>query len=166
MATISIVLSMILFDTGFGFSGKVAIVSASISGSIACELRSRYFSSTSSDETLSQLLFWSSMIMAIICSLRWPVDHYLAYQQPLLFGSIIIETLRIPPRYLIGCTLLFLVSLTSIQIDILQNLRVTYQQHLDKSSNQFCAPQHQGQEWSKTFISELECNKYESIDAI
>ena len=44
------------------------------------------------------------------------------------------------------------------KFDILENLGSTYQQQLDKSSKHFCAPQHQGKEWSRTFISQLGCN--------
>ena len=158
LATSSIVLSLAIFDAGFGISGKAIIAIGSILGFTANLCIQRYFKAKNYNDVLAQLLFWSSITMALICSLRWPVDHYLLYQQPLLFGALVIELLRVPSRYFIVCAVASLLLLTRVKLDILENLGATYQQQLDRSSKHFCAPQHQGKEWSRTFISQLECN--------
>lgn len=156
-AIVSIVLlADIYISLQFGVLGKTVVILASVLAFFAaCRVRSVGLHSTQS--RLGFYLFVSSFAMAGFCSLRWPVDHYLFYQQPLLFICFLLGLGRLASPNSIVFLVVLVASLFLVQSRNLRLLDVTYQQSLSWSSPGLCAPQHQGREWSNTFLANLPC---------
>ena len=158
-----ILTSFYVFSVEYGIGGKFITISGCILGVFLGKIAGRYNANVSIQKT-SAFIFFCSILAAVFCGLRWPADHYLMFQQPFLIFALLSEPYLKSFRslYVILCTCIF-ACLFRIQYANLDLLSYTYQQSLDRSSPDLCATQHQGAVWDRTFISNLDCQKIQSL---
>ena len=110
--------------------------------------------------------------MSVIASLRWPVDHYLPYQQPLLFLAVFLAAFiprsplvfKVVGIYMAASIMLLNTSyskyayLTYFKNSIPATLNGPMLISQKATSNRsVCASQHAGPEWRGSIIGSL-CN--------
>ena len=119
-------------------------------------------------DAIAGYAFLCAGLMALVASLRWPVDHYLSYQQPLLYLSI---GLMIKPKghgLFRALAIYAILSATLISIKYPSQAHATYvkiptpmiQSEIPGSAKLpsynpgLCAPQHAGLEWRGSIVGE------------
>jgi len=117
-------------------------------------------------------LYVCAAAMSVIASLRWPVDHYLPYQQPLLFMAVFLVAFisrsplafKVVAIYMTVSVILLNISyskyayLTYVKISTPASLNgpiLIPQKAINNRS--LCASQHAGPEWRGSIIESL-CN--------
>ena len=119
-------------------------------------------------DAIAGYAFLCAGLMALAASLRWPVDHYLSYQQPLLYLSI---GLMIKPKghgLFTALAIYAILSATLINTKYTATAHATYvkiptptiQSQITGSLKRpsynpgLCAPQHAGLEWRGSIVGE------------
>jgi len=117
-------------------------------------------------------LYVCAAAMSVIASLRWPVDHYLPYQQPLLFLAVFLAAFiprsplvfKVVGIYMAASIMLLNISyskyayLTYFKNSIPATLNGPMLISQKATSNRsVCASQHAGPEWRGSIIGSL-CN--------
>ena len=116
--------------------------------------------------------FWTislcgaAIAMSMIASMRWPVDHYLPYQQPLLYLGLLIAAENLWPKaYWKILTAYALISLILINLRYPPLARQTFIKYQPKQleerllingrisdSEPICWQQHAGKEWNHSIL--------------
>lgn len=131
--------------------------------------RSRHSTGISHPATASLALCGSALLMSVMASWRWPVDHYLPYQQPLLFLSLIIAAEGLKPQLLWKGLLIYTaLSLTLINLRYPEQARSTFLKYSPKAllerratagpisdREPICWQQHAGREWDGSMLRDL-----------
>jgi len=108
----------------------------------------------------------AAITMSMIASIRWPVDHYLPYQQPLLYLGLLMAAESLWPKgYWKTLTAYVLISLTLINLRYPPLARQTFikyqptqlEERLRVSgtisdSEPICWQQHAGKEWDHSIL--------------
>jgi len=108
----------------------------------------------------------AAIAMSMVASMRWPVDHYLPYQQPLLYLSLLIAAKDLWPKtFWKVLTTYALISLTLINLRYPPLAKKTfikytseyleeriYSHRLISDTEPICWPQHAGAEWDHSIL--------------
>lgn len=115
----------------------------------------------------SVYLFLCATIMASMASLRWPVDHYLPYQQPLLILSLLLIGTSARAHLLFRIISAYMaVSVILLNLSYPKSAYATYvkntiprtsdlkhgRSHSNMNANWLCASQHAGTEWRGSIV--------------
>ena len=127
-------------------------------------------SQRTSANSLRMYLFVCALLMSIAASYRWPVDHYLPYQQPLLFLALITNSRKdsIKSIYLLLVTYMLISGLignlryadtafeTYVKSPSSLKVGVEIPQSEESRYSKFlCASQHEGPEWSNSIVGKV-----------
>ena len=107
--------------------------------------------------------------MSVMASWRWPVDHYLPYQQPLLFLALVIAADGLKPQLLWKVLLIYAaLSLTLINLRYPEQARSTFLKYNPQALAErraksgpisdrepICWQQHAGSEWDGSMLQGL-----------
>ena len=107
-----------------------------------------------------------AITMSVIASMRWPADHYLPYQQPILFLSILIAAKSLWPhmfwKSLAAYALISLILINFRYPPLAEKTFVKYQpaeleKHISSiglisDEQPICWEQHAGAEWNRTIL--------------
>jgi hypothetical protein len=114
-------------------------------------------------------LIGSALLMSVVASWRWPVDHYLPYQQPLLFLGLLMAADDLKPQlFWRGLVIYAALSLVLINLRYPEQARSTFQKYnpqalLERRANAgpisdrdpICWQQHAGKEWDGSILQRI-----------
>jgi len=166
---------LLLFERTF--DGQLIAISLSIILPVLIAIKAAYAFAKQKDsekkkinfvesEIVGCYLFICASVMACVASLRWPVDHYLSYQQPILYLVIALMIKPQKPIFFRSLSLYALASATIISIKYPTYSYSTYVKisepviHTKSAASDqspsynpgLCAPQHAGHEWKGSVV--------------